>query len=262
MAVKQKRFQRDLTVPLERQESKKGFAGPDLDGADLHDRLVLVERFSRKPGINADVQDAAEATRMIANRDFEVTGVNAVSADSSFDAEGGVKLTTAGADGDEMIVHPHLDANQSQWEQTTWGTDQETRWEAFLRIGANITNAIIWAGLKLTSTEVEGTDADAAWFRYEDDVNGGKLQAIVSIGGTDTVKDLGITIAVGEKRHLAIEIDVDRKAHFFVDGVEEFVSDALTDAIDLKPYIGVAADGAAAAKVLTVRWTKISRLYA
>ena len=36
----------------------------------------------------------------------------------------------------------------------------------------------------------------------------------------------------------------------------------MTDAIDLKPYIAVEADGAAAAKVLTVRWTKISRLYA
>lgn len=261
MAIKLINRQQDLRSP-EVRFKKKGFAGPDLDGTDLHDRIVLTERFSKKPGINADVLNASEAVRMLANRDFELTGVNGVSANTSFDAEGGIKLTTAGADGDENIIHPHLDANQSQWEQTTWGTDQETRWEAFLRIGANITNAIIWAGLKLTSTEVTATDADQAFFRYEDDVNGGKLQAVVSIGGTDTVKDLGITIAVSEARHLAIEIDEDRKAHFFVDGVEEFVSTAMTTAIDLKPYIGVAADGAAAAKVLTVRWTKISRLYA
>lgn len=259
--VIQRRHQRDFSQPRTRQTAKDGFVGPDLDGADLHDRLVLTERFNRKPGINADIQNSSEAVRMIANPDFEVTGGNAVSSDIAHGAEGGITLTTAGGDGDGVFLHPHLDADQTQWEQTTWGTDQETRWEAFLKIGANITNAIIWAGLKLTSTPVVVTDDDQAFFRYEDDVNGGRLQAVVSIGGTDTVKDLGLTIAVSEARHLAIEIDEDRKAHFFVDGVEEFVSDALAS-VDLKPYIGVEADGAGAAKVLTVRWTKISRLYA
>lgn len=215
-----------------------------------------------KPGINADIQNAAEAVRMIADPYFEILGVNATSGSTAFGPEGGIVLTTAGADGDEVILLPHLDANQSAWAQTTWGTDQQTEWECHIKSGANITNAIIWAGLKLTNTEVTATDNDQVFFRYEDDVNTGKFQAIESIGGVDTATDSAVTVAVSTSYHLKIAIDSARVARFYINGVLVRTSSALTNATDLIPYIGVAADGAAAAKVLTVYGQAISRTMA
>lgn len=212
-----------------------------------------------KPGINADIQNAAEATRMVADPDFEVLGTNASSDDVTFNAEGGIQLQTDGADGDEVIVLPHLDANQSAWTQVTWGSDQETHWECHIKTGSNITNAIIWAGLKLTNTEVTATDDDQAFFRYEDDVNSGKWQAVSSIGGTDDAADSGVTVAVSTEYHLKITVDSSRIARFYINGVLAETSAALTDAKDFIPYIGIAADGAAAAKDMAVYGQSISR---
>lgn len=212
-----------------------------------------------KPGINGDIQNAAEATRMIADPDFEIQGTNSTSALSTFNAEGGLTLTTAGADGDEMILVPHQDANQSAWGTWTWGTDKELIWEATIATGANITNAIVWAGLKLTSTEVTATDDDQVFFRYEDDVNTGKWQAISSIGGTDDAADSGVTVAVSTTYVLRIVVASDRTARMYINGTLVETTGALTDATDLIPFIGVAADGAAAAKAITVYGQRISR---
>lgn len=212
-----------------------------------------------KPSINADINSATEATREIADPDFEVLGTNGTSDDVTFYAEGGIKLETDGADGDEVIVLPHLDANQSAWAQVTWGTDKETIWECDIAVGSNITNTIIWAGLKLTNTEVTATDADQAFFRYEDDVNGGKWQYIYSIGGTDTPTDSGITVAVSTRYHLKVIIDSARLARFYLNEVLLGTSTALTDATDFIPYIGVAADGAGAAKHMYIYGQAISR---
>jgi hypothetical protein len=213
-----------------------------------------------KPGLNADIQNAAEATREIADPDFELLGTNATSGSSAINAEGGVRLTTAGADGDEVILVPHLDASQSAWGLVTWGTDREVEWECFIKSGSNITNAIIWAGLKLTNTEVTVTDNDQVFFRYEDDVNSGKFQAIYSIGGTDTATDAAVTVATSTQYHLRISIDASRIARMYINDALVATSTALTDATDLIPYIGVAADGAAAAKSIDVYGQAISRI--
>jgi len=212
-----------------------------------------------KPGINANIQDANEAVRMIADPDFEVLGTNGSSDDVTYYAEGGIKLETDGADGDEVIVLPHLDADQSAWTQVTWGTDKQVEWECHIKSGSNITNAIVWAGLKLTNTEVLATDADQAYFRYEDDVSSGNLIAVYSIGGTDVSVDTGIEVAVDTEYRLRIWIDSARKARFYVNNELVATSTALTDATDLIPYVGVAADGAAAAKHLYVFGQSISR---
>lgn len=215
-----------------------------------------------KPGINADIQDVLESVRMIADPKFEVLGVNSTSALSTYYVEGGITFTTAGADGDEMILVPHLDANQSSWNLVTWGTDQQTIWECDITTGASVTNAIIWAGLKLTNTEVTATDNDQAFFRYEDDVNSGKWQAIYSIAGVDTATDTGVAGAVSTRVHLKIIISSSRIATFYLNGVLVATSTALTNTTDLIPYIGVAADGAAAAKVLRLHGQAISRVVA
>lgn len=202
-----------------------------------------------KPSINADIQNAAEATRMIADPQFEVLGTNSTSALSTYYAEGGITFTTAGADNDQMILVPHLDANQSAWEQVTWGTDQETIWECALRTTATITSMTIWAGLKLTNTSVTATDNDQAFFRYAAATNSGKWQAVHSIGGTDTATDTGIAVAASTTYRLRVAIDASRIARFYINGTLVSTSTALTDATDLKPYIGVQANTGAARSI-------------
>lgn len=205
--------------------------------------------------LNASIGDTVD-------HDFEILGTNASNDDVTYYAEGGLTLETDGADGDEVIVLPHLDADVTPWTSVTWGTDQEVRWECRVRTGANITNAIIWAGLKLTNTEVTATDADQVFFRYEDDNNDGEWEAVSSVGGSDDEHDTGVVVAVDTEYHLMIEIQSDRTAKFYINGTLVETSGVLTDAIDLIPYIGVATDGAAAAKSLHVRGQSISRNYA
>ena len=202
-----------------------------------------------KPGINADINSATEAVREIADPQFEVLGTNGTSALSTYYAEGGITFTTAGADNDQMILVPHLDTNQSAWEQVTWGTDQETVWECALRTTATITSMTIWAGLKLTNTSVTATDNDQAFFRYAAATNSGKWQAIHSIGGTDTATDTGVTVAASTTYRLKVTIDSSRIARFYINGTLVSTSTALTDATDLKPYIGVQANTGAARAV-------------
>ena len=214
--------------------------------------LVWVAGARGKPGINADIQNAAEATRMITDPFFEILGTNGSSDDVTYNAEGGIQFDTDGADGDGLILLPHLDANQSPWAQITWGTDQETRWECYIKTGASIDNCIIWAGLKLTNTDVVITDDDQVFFRYENGVNSGKWQAVNSIGGTDDSHDSGVTVALSTVYHLVIEIDSSRIARFYINDTLVETSAALTDTVDLIPYIAVEADGAAEAKALII----------
>ena len=116
---------------------------------------------------------------------------------------------------------------------------------------------------------------------------------IYSVGGTDYLTNTGITVAADTMYHFKIAIDSDRKASIFVNGVQYSVTQtaattfdgstevtgttqatiaesysatnantqksvALTDDIDLIPYIGIEC-GAGAAEVLNVHYTAISR---
>ena len=212
-----------------------------------------------KPGINADINSATESVREIADPDFEILGVNGVSASTAYNTAGGITLTTAGAEADEVILVPHLDTSQSAWGTVVWPTSKELYWEAIIATGANITNVIIWAGLKLTNTEVLITDADQVFFRYEDDVTTGNWIAVDSIANTDVSTDTAVTVGVSTVYHLAISIDSSRVATMYLDGVLKRTTTALTSA-NLIPYIGVACDGGAgAAKALTVYGQTISR---
>lgn len=235
--------------------------GRNVGGNTLSSRFELgwVAGQRGKPGLNADILNAAEAVRMVTDPNFEILGTNASSDDVTFNAEGGILFTTDGADGDGVILLPHLDANQSAWTQVTWGTDKEVIWECDLTTGANIGNAIIWAGLKLTNTDVVATDDDQCFFRYENGINSGKFQAVSSIGGTDSAQDSGVTVAVSTRYHLKIVIDAQRVATMYINGVQVKKTAALTDEVDLIPYIAVEADGAAEAKNLIIHGQAISR---
>lgn len=230
--------------------------------------LVWVAGQRGKPALNGDIaldensNAAAHLASNIADPDFELLGTNAVSGSSAFYAEGGIALVTAGAADDQVILLPHLDTNQTAWTGVTWGTDKQTEWECDLTTGANITNVIIWAGLKLTNTPTVATDNDSVFFRYEDDVNSGKWQTNYSIGGNATTADAGVAaVAINTRYHLKITIDSSRIARMYVNGTLAATSTALTDATDLIPYIGIENDGGAgAAKTLRVHGQAISRV--
>lgn len=226
---------------------------------ESYKRYVLEENFSHLPYLNATIDQVytTEAARA-ANKHFELLGTNAADAKSTFAATvGGVSLVTAGADNDQMIVLPHLDTAATAWTGVLWGTENQVIWEAVIRTSA-ITLCTIWAGLKLTNTSVIATDADQVMFRYAA-ASDTYWNMIDSIGGTDTATVSDVTVVANTNVYFRIELDSDRKAHFFINNEEKYISGALTDNIDLIPYVGIHAN-TGAAKTLNLVKEKISRI--
>lgn len=214
-----------------------------------------------------DTYDTSDLTALLlADRHFEILGNNATSDDVTIYAEGGIQLQTDGGGTDAVILLPHLNSGQSPWTTITWGTDKQTHWSADISTAAALgTGGATYAGLKLTNTDVIATDADQVFFRYDSAEHGGSWAFVYSIGGTDTEVDTGIDVAVSTRYRFRIEIAADRTARGYiatgVSGDYRLVgtSTALTDAIDLIPYIGI-LEGAAAARTLYVHGQTISRV--
>ncbi len=224
-------------------------------------QLLWVAGQHGKPGLNALLTNSL-ANYAITDRDFEILGTNAVSADTAYHADGGITLNSHGADLDQTILLPHLLSNCSPWTATTWGTDRQVQWEAHVKAGSAVTAQILWAGLKLTNTPTAATDDDSAYFRYQNGVNGGNWQALYSIGGTDSAVDTGVAAAASTEYHFRITIDSSRIARFYLNGTLVATSTALTTAVNFIPYVGVQASGAAAVKSLRVLGQAIGRAYA
>ena len=255
-------------------------------------RWYLEEWFNRRPGINANLDQAStvEVQRTL-NYDFEALGTNMTSALVTFGATtGGILATTAGADQDQAIIAPHLDDDGTAdtgaitaWSGCQWGTENETHWETSIMLPA-IDNQKVWAGLKLTNDQLVATDANQAFFKFQTDATNSeaftdftKLHFVHSIGGTDYISQLPITVAANTPYHLKIKINSDRKASIFVNGIQYNVTTtsgstggtavttgttptaALTDDIDFIPYNGIEA-GAGAAEALNTHFIAMSRL--
>lgn len=217
------------------------------------ERYELVETFQRLPSLNASIGVAT-------NLDFEVLGTNASADDVSHSTTvAGIQLQTDGAQNDQVIILPHLDTSQSGWTGIKWGTENQVIWECVLRTAASVADVTIWAGLKLTNTSVVATDANQAFFRFDGAV--ANWEATYSIAGTDTEVNSGIAVSANTTYYLRIEIDSSRKAHFFIDDKEVAVSTALTNDIDLIPYVGVQETAAGGgAKTIVLCKEKISRI--
>ena len=261
-------------------------------------RWYLEEWFNRRPGLNANLDQAStvEVQRTL-NYDWEVLGTNMTSALVTFGATtGGILATPAGADQDQAIICPHLDNDGTAdtgaitaWSGCQWGTENETHWETSIMLPA-IDNQNVWAGLKLTNAPELATDDDQAYFNFLTDAdNSGqsftdftKLHFIYSVGGTDYISQLPITVAANTPYHLKIKIDSDRKATIFVNGIQYNVTQtsgstggtavtavqpstvatkslALTNDVDFIPYNGIEAN-AGAAEALNTHFVAMSRL--
>jgi hypothetical protein len=252
-------------------------------------RVYLDEWFLQRPGLNANIDQVStvEVQRAL-NRNWEALGTNMTTALCTFaGASGGVKATTAGADQDQAILTPHLDTAATAWAGCLWGTENETHWETSIQLPA-IDNQKVWAGLKLTNDQLVATDDDQAYFKFQTDATNSeaftdftKLHFVHSIGGTDHIAQLPITVAADTIYHLKIEIDSARKATIFVNGIQYNVANvagstggtavtevrpgklvvktaALTDDVDFIPYNGIEA-GAGAAEALISHYICMSR---
>ena len=193
-------------------------------------RWYVEEWFNRRPGLNANLDQAStvEVQRTL-NYDWEVAGTNMTSALVTFGATtGGILATTAGADQDQAIIYPHLDNDGTAdtgaitgWSGVQWGTENETHWETSIMMPA-IDNQKVFCGLKLTGTangQLVATDDDQAYFKFQTDATNSeaftdftKWHFVHSIGGTDYISQLPITVAANTPYHLKIKIDSDRKA--------------------------------------------------
>ena len=258
----------------------------------LHDarRKYLFEGFYQRPGLNAiniidpDANDAAAlAATQAANKNFETLGTNYTTALTTFSAtQAGITMTTATADQDQAILLPHLDTNQTSWSGTKWGTENQVEWECSISLPA-LDNQKVWAGLKLTNDQLVATDDNQMFFKYQSDATNSEAfttfanwHFVHSIGGTDFISRLPIAVEADTQYHFKIEVDSDRKAAIFVNGIQYNVTTtsgstggtavttgttktgALTNDVDLIPYIGI-ENGAAAAEVLNVHYQSISR---
>jgi len=277
--------------------SSTGVEHDRTQGFGLHDarRYYLYESFAKKPGLNAvaiidpDANSAsALAAYTIVNKDFETLGTNMTTALTTFPGtQAGILMTTAGADQDQAILLPHLDTNQSAWAKVLWGTENSVEWECSISLPA-IDNQKVWAGLKLTNDQLVATDANQIFFKFQTDATNSEAfsdysywHLVHSIGGTDYISQIPVTVAADTPYHLKIVIDSDRKATCFINGVQYNVTTtsgstggtavtavqpgktatktaALTNDIDLIPYIGIEA-GAAAAEAVNVHYQAISR---
>ncbi len=248
------------------------------------EEFILTNGFLQRPGLNANIDQVStvEVQRAL-NRNWEALGTNVTTALVTFaSTSAGVLATTAGADQDQAILTPHLDTAATAWAGTKWGTENETHFETSIMLPA-IDNQKVWAGLKLTNDQLVATDDDQIYFKFQTDATNSeaftdftKWHFVHSIGGTDYISQLPITVAANTPYHLKITIDSDRKASIFVNGVQYNVtttsgstggtavttgttpSTALTDDIDLIPYVGIEA-GAAAAEAVNCHYVCCSR---
>ena len=247
-------------------------------------RVYFDEWFLQRPGLNANIDQVStvEVQRAL-NRNWEALGTNVTTALVTFaSTSAGVLATTAGADQDQAILTPHLDTAATAWAGCKWGTENEVHFETSIMLPA-IDNQKVWAGLKLTNDQLVATDDDQIYFKFQTDATNSeaftdftKWHFVHSIGGTDYISQLPITVAANTPYHLKITIDSDRKASIFVNGVQYNVtttsgstggtavttgttpSTALTDDIDLIPYVGIEA-GAAAAEAVNCHYVCCSR---
>ena len=266
-------------------EHDRTISDPAMDAR----RFYLEEWFLQRPGLNANIDQVStvEVQRAL-NRNWEALGTNMTTALATFaTTSAGILATTAGADEDQAILTPHLDTAATAWAGTLWGTENSVSFETSIMLPA-LDNQKVWAGLKLTNDQLVATDDDQIYFKFQTDATNSEAfsdytywHVVHSIGGTDYISVLPITVAADTIYHLKIAIDSDRKATVFVNGVQYNLtstsgstggtsvtavqpgvaatkSAALTNDVDLIPYIGIEA-GAAAAEAINVHYTAMSR---
>lgn len=185
---------------------------------------------------------------------------------------GGVLLSTrtAGtADNDTARLVP---AASSNWSKTTT-PDLQPVLDIVVKTPAAVTDMQVYAGWKLTGTNVIATDADQLLFLFDTDdtanfgtagvgtlAHSANWLTVVSVAGNDVAVDTGIPVAAATVYRFTISIDEDRQAHFFIDGEPVlssgavYLSPATTLTGALLPQVGVSTrDAGPAVRTLGIK---------
>lgn len=216
-----------------------------------------------KPGLNADIDSTTDSVREIADEDFELQGTvaTASSDDVTIAAEGGILLTTDGADNDALHIVPHQDTSQSGWAQITWGTDREVSWEALIKTGTDITNVHYVLGLK-SDLDMTLDDADLVVFNFNTDDTDTTWGLVANeAAGTAVDVDTGVRVVINQIYKLRLTAGADQVVRAYIDdelvGSQSFAGGAE----DLVPFIGVQSLSGAE-DVFTIFGQKIGRILA
>jgi hypothetical protein len=278
-------------MPTVYQYTTENLTIGDVYGGHDPNRYYLHEYFEKVPALNTAIEsitqsnDATEQAVITftngynqANKSFEIS-----SGTCEFNTTSGISLTTQALNNSSVIVQPHSDARQTAWAAINWNTASQVHWSCAVSINST-SNVIFWAGLKLTNTKTLETDADQAYFTFDPTAksgnsftNTGNLHFVYSVAGTDYITDLGIVVAINTITiyKLRIEIDSNRQIQVYVNDVlyglattsdttgttalnSLVKSLALTNDINLKPYIGVET-GDGVAKTLNLCYEHISK---
>ena len=148
-----------------------------------------------------------------ANKNWELGGVNAADVNSTLGSNGGNVLACAGASGDQMIVSPHQDTDQTTLNSLAWDVRRQPISLRFDYRSAGPGATIVTALDNTTHCfGIRPTISGAAAFDETTDdfkvilravrgsppfITNPTYQLVVSNEGTDTVIDTGVIYAVG-----------------------------------------------------------------
>jgi hypothetical protein len=175
------------------------------------------------------------------NGGWQLSGTNVVESRIGYGSTvAGIKMQTAGADNDQLIVSPKTGsdgiykggphvalANVSPWTSNFFTpVSKETSIQMPITTSASVADMAFWGGWKITTTGAYATDLHQAYFIYvsNDDLGAfntnGNLHFVYSIAGADYITDLGIVVAADTTYRLRIDFDQSFKASVFVNGVQ------------------------------------------
>lgn len=282
--------------PTSDTDEIRPIAAPSFDGVDISSRMVITERFLRRPALAADILTLTDSsggstatpntiaaitagggtypdegpvenaiaklaaklnTALTKNLDFELAGTNMTTALCTFAAGGGVTLTTAGAAADQGILQPYSLSAASRWNAGN-RTNKRLRFATKFQM-SSVAGVTYKIGLALTNAVNRTTDDDqvAIFFDTAGAVSTTKFTLCTSIAGTDAEVDTGITAAATTDYRVVFDIDENRVCRVFINDVLVGTTSALTSLSTLKPFVAVHAI-AAAPKAVTVRFETIA----
>jgi len=240
-----------------------------IPGASIHERIELYDPFVKRPVLQSSLDPSTinqAAVRLLtgANTAWAIEGTNAANAGSALNVNGGVLLSAAGADNDQIILRPAEAINsvaQSAWNTIEWEPEHEIRFECVIELPA-ITTIAVQAGFGLDPANLDLTsDDDKCVFQFstEGATSTANWTACTSVGGTDVETDTTVAGEATKSIRLGISVSSTRTPRFYINGVQRVVGSSLTAGVNLIPYIGIQAL-AAAAKTVAVRYVRCSRL--
>lgn len=228
-------------------------------------RWGLATGFDRPPRLAATSDPAAFSTQTIirdytaASKEWMLSGTNAADANSILYTTGGISLTTAGANNDQMIVSPLVinSVQQGGWGSTNWTPDRMPKLSLSLAFAAAITSVRAIFGLKLTTALDYSTDADHAMFVFDTAV-GTAWQCYSRVATVDqNVGAAGNFLKSSPqlltRYDLEIAIDSYRRPIFSIDGVAVGVGPQLTSTAAFKPVFAIQALTGSARQVYLMR---------